>query len=403
MASLSTLQTNALALDWLSGVNDGVLRRCSYPVPDTPWYLLPVQWLNQWKAGLSSDLPSINILPFLLAGDRYLLEAVNSLLRPVKSDLVALRDYVLVPEKAWKHFTQTYGCEKDVEIKRVSQVVETYKTAVEVQLEGLQLAFVYRNGKDIVVTDAKLAYFSRLDSLYFVRNTLKEYFIKEYSLQLQGEYIIRLWILTSPLSDLKSAVSKPSSDLLFPGKLLTDEVKLYDISPKTSIFIAEVREQTQEKVFFALHEMACETCTLQIGIGGLTCLCNSAYFCDKMCMSKHKCALFSPVNSEEERCCYCTASVIGTAYMCKCMEVLCKQRVYCGEECYRIDGHVCREMCGKCGSEMDLHRVKCDCGEEEFCCQSCASSHDCNQPHCQTCHLKLYSDAITCKCQKVRH
>lgn len=403
MASLSTLQTNTLVLDWLCGVNDGVLRRCSYPVSDTPWYLLPAAWLDQWKAGLGSEtsaLPTIDNSPFVLEEDRYPLEVVNDQLRPVKRDLVLGRDYVLVPEKAWKYFKQTYG--SLVDIKRLSQVVETYKTSVEVQLTGLQLAFVYRQGADIRVTGTKWAYFSPLDSLYLVRNTLKAFFLKDLASEMSGEFIVRLWQLTSPLSLLEKLVLKPASELLFPGKLLTDEVRLGDISPLSSIFVAEMREQTREKVFLALHEMTCHTCCLQIGSGGVVCACNAAYFCDKMCMSKHKCSLYSPTNSDEETCSHCSTAILGTAFTCACMEVLSTQHVYCTEDCYRRGSHQCQQFCANCGSVMPGQRVKCDCGEEEFCCQFCATSHGCSKPRCPTCFCEFETAGIPCQCEKVR-
>ena len=403
MASLSALQTNTLALDWLHGVNDGVMRRCSYPVPETPWYLLPVAWLDQWKAALGAGtaaLPTIDNSPFVLEEDRHRLEVVNDQLRPVKRDLVLGRDYALVPEKAWKYFKQAYGSTTD--IKRLSQVVETYKTSVEVQLEGVQLAFLYRQGADIQVTDAKLAYFSRLDSLYLVRNTLKAFFIREFVSDLPGEYIVRLWLLTSPLSSLKLLVQKPTSEMLFPGKLLTDEVRLCDISPISSMFVAEMREPTREKVLFALHEMACQTCRRQIGSGGVVCVCNAAYFCDKMCMLEHKCVLFSPTHSDEDTCFHCTNNILGTAFTCACMEVLSTQHVFCNEDCYRQGPHQCQQFCANCGSVLPVQREKCSCGGGEYCCSFCAASHGCSKPQCPTCLSEFETAGVPCQCEKVR-
>lgn len=402
MDSLSALQSDTLILDWLAGINDGVLRRCSSPVPDTPWYLLSSAWLNQWKAKFSSSapqsIPSIDNSQLLLHIDRLPLEEVCDLLKPIKTEFISGRDFAVVPEKAWTHFVQVYGCEAKSEIKRRSQPSELYKTSVETHLQAVSVAFVSKTEHDIQLTALKSAYFSRLDTFHFIKTTLKTYFLKDLS-DSKCEYLARLWLLTSSVPTLESKLSTPSSELLFPGQLLTDEIRLCDLannSDKNTVIICEIRERGEKKLFYSLHEMPCSACSLQIGQAGIICACNEAYFCDKICMSRHKCAFFSPANSEEDLCAFCGDEIVGTVYNCPCMDCM-----YCDERCYRRDTHRCRQVCEKC-KEVVTTAVKCTCGEMEYCSSLCALSHECWKEKCPTCHNPLPTDSILCRCGTVR-
>ena len=412
---------------WLTGQNDGVTYQGSFPEAGTEWYLLSTQWLSLWKqyVGLEAitNLP-LGANPLRPISNEDLIQDPDSdpgYLRsvhdnsiydfPIKRNLEAQRDFLVLPKVAWDFLVNQYGLDVNSELKRFSRTVTDEETQVEVNFRPVLVAFVPPFNREIRIPKAKTVYFSRSEPLDKVSKRLKIiYNNKHPSISVAGT---RMWKLTPGVSetDLEKIINDASGRFkLFPGEELDECLNIDEAEFSfTDTLVFEAKRTTSDWTFTAFQDVFCSRCRAKIGRSGLKCLCEKVFFCNETCrdLSGHYCPHFTP-SSNQKKCPFCNSTLPVHCYTCNCGKVRTNQFSYCEQLCMQRHSHVCPkgDYAGKCRyCQTTLPGNPVVNGTYKYCSVTCKNSdlqtNADNVKKCHTCTKTIGNGGYQCKCGKV--
>ncbi|CAG9334234.1 unnamed protein product [Blepharisma stoltei] len=278
-------------MKWLKGEDDGVQRYRGMPFANTEWFIIDNVWLKKWKklAGFLQEDLDVQSLGEIDNSD--LIDNSDDVWKErdevvLKNTLALAIDYEIIPRKAWKYFSEKYGCKDGSEISRKSIEISGSETQVEVKYKPIK-TIVWR-GNNWETDNPVTIFISRKAWIRDFRHKFRR-IMREKIQSLIDDDDMKIWKLdpTVSLADLKNLAKADHLPIKFPGKSLdTNEVIEESEIADEDIILIEVRKFSLEWTFAKeTPAKRCESCRTEIS-SWVECKCKKFLYCNEECKKR---------------------------------------------------------------------------------------------------------------------